>query len=150
MKFFKLAHKDAQEPRRATKGSIAYDVYAVDDGEEVGRCLMYDTGIKLGKLPKGCGVKLYPRSSISKTDLRLANSVGLIDADYPDTIKVCFDFFTDVSFGDLKRYKKGDRIAQLCIEKFIIEEDEIKPIMAREGGFGSTDRPVIKTKKGKK
>ena len=41
-------------------------------------------GMKCCMLKKGapCGYYLYPRSSISKTKMRLANSVGIIDAGY--------------------------------------------------------------------
>ena len=35
---------------------------------------------------------LYPRSSIIKTNLILANSVGVIDSGYSGNIKVCFKY----------------------------------------------------------
>ena len=56
---------------------------------------------------------LYPRSSISKTPLIMANSVGIIDKDYRGNImgKVRF-----LPFGDEVEYtvEKGTRLFQIC------------------------------------
>ena len=148
MKFFKTTKKGTY-PERATDGSAGFDIVATS-WEEMGDVLIYDTGVKINKLPPNTHVKLYPRSSIFKTDLRLANSVGVIDADYPDTIKVLFDYRKDKSFGDLNRYNVGDRIAQLVIEPHFVEEEEIirpdlvgkpkKKTKKRKGGLGSTGK----------
>lgn len=150
MRFFKCKHPNAVYPQRATIRSAGYDVTAVDNGEEWGNCLVYDTGIGVGELPASHYIELVPRSSIFKTDLRLANSIGVIDADYPDTIKVIFDFRTDVAFGDLKKYQKGDRIAQLLVKKYESETNDLDVSKIRTGGFGSTDSKPLKTTKGKK
>jgi dUTPase len=55
-----------------------------------------------------CGMKLYPRSSIYKTPLRLANSVGVIDAGYRGNIMGVFDCIEPTSI------EKGTRLVQLC------------------------------------
>lgn len=53
---------------------------------------------------------IYPRSSIGKTPLRLANSVGIIDAQYRGNIIVQLDNISDMSYN----IKKGQRLFQIC------------------------------------
>jgi dUTP pyrophosphatase len=64
-------------------GDAGYDVVAIDDGtwSESGTYLEYRTGIAL-EVPQGFHVELFPRSSISKYDLLLCNSIGLVDNGY--------------------------------------------------------------------
>ena len=50
---------------------------------------------------------LYPRSSISKTPLRLCNSVGIIDAGYRGNIMAFVDNIDE-------DYDLGTRLFQLC------------------------------------
>ena len=85
------------------------------------------------------GYYLYPRSSISKTPLRLANSVGIIDNGYRGTLKVVVDNISD----EVCRVKRGDRLFQLCIpslEAFHVVFGTVNRVTERgEGGFGSTN-----------
>lgn len=150
MKFFHPLNETVKYPVRATTQSVGYDLIAIKEPEIKGFCLWYDTGIKLKDLPKGSFAMLVARSSISKTDLRIANSVGIIDPDYKDTIKVVFDYREDISFGDLQMYRKGDKIAQVVIMNFHTEEEDFAPKKTRTGGFGSTDKPKLTKKKSKK
>ena len=53
---------------------------------------------------------LYPRSSLSKTPLRLANSVGIIDSGYRGHIIAAVDNISDTEF----MIKKGTRLFQIC------------------------------------
>lgn len=80
---------------------------------------------------------IYPRSSISKTPLRMANSVGIIDSGYRNTLKVAVDN-TSVSDYTIKR---GDRLFQICSADL----GEIKVVLTdtlssteRGDGFGSS------------
>ena len=54
------------------------------------------------------GYYLYPRSSLSNTPLRLANSVGIIDSGYRGNIIGAFDSLTDYVVSP------GDRLVQIC------------------------------------
>lgn len=103
---------------------------------------------------KPCGFYLYPRSSISKTRMRLANSVGIIDAGYRGDLIAAVD--TIGLFGStdiwhvwketLSPIKKYDRYFQVCapdLSPFLVHivdaENELSPPTARgQGGFGST------------
>ena len=105
-------------------------------------------------LPAACGFYLYPRSSISKTRMRLANSVGIIDAGYRGDLIAAVD--TIGLFGStdiwhvwketLSPIKKYDRYFQVCapdLSPFMVHivdtEQELSPPTARgQGGFGST------------
>jgi len=85
---------------------------------------------------------LYPRSSLSKTPLRLANSVGIIDAGYRSTLKGAFDNTSDQPYY----LKKGQRLLQICAPDLGMMSGGITLILANslsesergEGGYGST------------
>ena len=99
---------------------------------------------------------LYPRSSISKTPLRMANSVGIIDKDYRGNIKVALTYSTTWKVLDIINnsdkpvnmaqfnyvLEAGTRVVQICAPslcplkvKLVSELDSTK---RGEGGFGST------------
>ena len=81
---------------------------------------------------------LYPRSSIIKTPLRLANSVGIIDAGYRGNIIACVDNIKNYEF----KIEKGSRLFQICgptlepIEIRVV--NELSSSQRGSGGFGST------------
>lgn len=81
---------------------------------------------------------LYPRSSIIKTPLRLANSVGIIDAGYRGNIIACVDNIKNYEF----KIEKGSRLFQICgptlepIEIRVV--NELSNSQRGSGGFGST------------
>lgn len=105
-------------------------------------------------IPPPCGFYLYPRSSISKTRMRLANSVGIIDAGYRGDLIAAVD--TIGLFGStdiwhvwketLSPIKKYDRYFQVCapdLSPFLVhivdtEHDLGSPTSRGSGGFGST------------
>ena len=89
------------------------------------------------------GYYLYPRSSTgTKTPLRLANSVGIIDSGYRGDLIAAFDN------NSKKKYtvEEGQRVAQLCppeltcpIYVIIVDSiDELGLTTRGDGGFGST------------
>lgn len=83
---------------------------------------------------------LYPRSSISKTPLRLANSVGIIDSGYRGTITAAIDNISDETYV----IQSGQRLFQLCgptLENVTFElTSELSTTSRGEGGFGSTNQ----------
>ena len=86
------------------------------------------------------GYYIHPRSSLSTTPLRLANSTGIIDASYRGNLIAAFDV-TNNYIADLH-----SRQVQLCapglipIMVYIVDEEyELgEPTQRGEGGFGST------------
>lgn len=83
---------------------------------------------------------LYPRSSIYKTPLRMANSVGIIDSGYRGTIKVALDNISN----EIYEIKKGQRLFQLCSPILAPISFELTNNLSEtsrgEGGFGSTNQ----------
>ena len=90
---------------------------------------------------------LYPRSSISKTPLIMANSVGIIDKDYRGDIMAKV---RHIPFEGVEDYKveMGTRLFQICSPdlsplKLVIVE-ELTETSRGEGGFGSTGNKLNK------
>ena len=83
---------------------------------------------------------LFPRSSISKTPLRLANSIGLIDGGYRGELIGMVDNIYDEDY----QIKRGERYFQLVAVDSSPIEFELVDILSDssrgEGGFGSTGR----------
>ena len=81
---------------------------------------------------------VFPRSSISKTPLRLANSIGLIDAGYRGEVLAAVDNIR----GEDYTVKAGERLVQAVafnggpISLSIVES--LDATARGEGGFGST------------
>lgn len=118
----------------------------------------YKTGWAI-ELPAGYDARLFSRSSIRNYDLVLANSVGVVDEEYRGELIVSFKGVNRFSndnhsvLGTLMQsipscnsviYKKGDRVAQLVIEKrplFRLEVvEELSETSRGDKGFGSTGR----------
>ena len=83
---------------------------------------------------------LMPRSSISKTPLRLSNSIGLIDAGYRGEIMAAVDNIKNISFT----LEVGQRLFQLVGMdgseiNFELVENLSASIRGRRG-FGSTGK----------
>lgn len=101
----------------------------------------YDTGIAV-EIPEGYMGLLFPRSSISKTNLILANSVGLVDSSYRGTIRFRFKDSRNTSKSKQNVYKLGDRVGQLVVVPYpaihLIESNELSETSRGEKGFGST------------
>ena len=87
---------------------------------------------------KVSGYYLYPRSSISKTPLMMANSVGIIDYGYRGNIMAKVYNTSDQTYV----VKEGERLFQLCmpsLEPFNVEfVTELDSTERGTGGFGST------------
>ena len=92
------------------------------------------------------GFYMYPRSSISKTNLRLANNVGIIDAGYRGHLIGMFDVVYEKNSTVI--ITKFERHLQICapgLVPIIVEMVETKEELGEEtvigdGGFGSTGK----------
>ena len=85
---------------------------------------------------------LFPRSSISKTPLLMANSVGIIDKDYRGNIMAKVRMIPLNDTQDKYLVEAGTRLFQLCtpdLSPFKIKVVDNLSVTSRgEGGFGST------------
>ena len=143
MKLFIKTHNDiAREYYRNHghfhDGDAGLDLYILED-------IHFESGetkaIKLGiscEPEDGTAYYLFPRSSISKTPLRMANSIGLIDGGYRGEIMAVCDNIK----SDTYTVKKGQRLFQLVatdsspIQYELVEDLEMTT--RGTGGFGST------------
>ena len=167
-------------PKTGTDRSTGYDIFTTSDPEIVGtkseygysniEYIQYKTNLKVSiqkssttMFVEAIDYDLFvmPRSSISKYNLILANSIGLIDADYRGEILLRFKYIwqpSDYSIitkdyissivgnPDLSKiYKKGDKICQLKATKVehidFYLEDVLDDTVRSNGGFGSTNTP---------
>jgi len=149
----------------AKVGDAGFDVTAQNEPKIVGAnaygpywsridYIEYDTGLQISP-EEFYHTLVLPRSSISKTNLFLRNSIGLIDNGYRGTIKLRFGYiFQPIDMimhgGNLicevdyrKIYKKGDKIGQLVFSNTIIPKtltvESLNETERGQGNFGSTD-----------
>ena len=161
----KKLHPDAVIPSYAKPGDAGMDLTAISQRtetgtEENGDYLEYGTGLAI-EIPEGHVGLIFPRSSVSKKDLFLANAVGVIDSGYRGEIKLRFkleqtfdalDSWVDDQLyyteDDRKFYanvyKVGDKIGQLIVIPYphvdLVETEELGSSDRGEGGFGSTGK----------
>ena len=136
---FKRELHDAILPTKAGENEVGYDLTIIRKVKEYDNyTIMYDTGISL-KPPDGYYSEIIPRSSIIKTGWFLANSIGIIDPTYRDSLKIVLKR-VDI---DTKELKLPMKICQLVfrplLNHFEIQEVDDLDETYRIGGFGSTD-----------
>jgi len=146
---FKKLSPNATTPLKLIDIDAGFDLFATSM-VETNSFVEYGTDISF-EIPEGFVGLLFPRSSITKYDLMLKNSIGLIDASYRGEIR-CRFFGTNntyYSVGSQKTiiysknsYKVGDRIAQIVfmeLPKIELEEsEELSNTERGTGGFGHT------------
>ena len=127
--------EDAVVPRYANFGDAAVDLVAARKWIDGNNNVCYGTGLAM-EIPENHVGLLFPRSSISKTNLRLCNSVGVIDSGYRGEIMLKFD-----KTGD-NDYRVGDRVGQLMIIPIpsiqFVQVTNLPESDRGSGGFGST------------
>ena len=135
----KKLHPNAVIPRYAKQLDAGLDLTATSAHRDASNPMKWHVGFGIAiEIPEGFVGLVFPRSSIHKTQCRLSNSVGVIDAGYRGEIKAVFDTFPTSD----ETYNAGDRAAQLIILPFpqikFEEADELSPTERGEGGYGST------------
>lgn len=135
---FKKLNSNAVIPTQGTNGAAGFDLTSVSI-EKNETMFKYDTGIAV-EIPPGYVGLVFPRSSVCKTGLSLANSVGVIDSDFRGSISLVFYKNTQC----IVPYWPGDRIGQLVImpipEVEFVEAEELSETERGEGGYGSTGK----------
>lgn len=130
---------DARTPTYATDGSACFDIYSSSYGM-VADNETFSTGLSF-EIPKGCVMLVFSRSGHGfKSDIRLANCVGVIDSDYRGELKI--KLTNDCSDGLFFSVCVGDRIAQALLVPYpkvsFVEVDSLTETERGTGGFGST------------
>lgn len=151
---FQKLNENAVLPSYSTEGAAGLDMTATSKSYDEFGNVVYGTGIA-GKIPDGYVAMIFPRSSNSKKDLILSNSVGIWDSDY--TGEIFFKFKPSPVYGKEEdwgwksvgnkqthydQYEVGDRIGQLIILPYPqIEPEwvfELPKTIRGTNGFGST------------
>ena len=132
-------------PTYAKHGDAGMDLTATSKWYDEHGNACYGTGLAF-EIPNGFAGFLFPRSSNTKKDLILGNSVGVIDSGYRGEVVFKFRELLpserDIEFG-AREYEVGDRIGQIVIIPVPQIEfnvvDELSATDRGVGGFGSTD-----------
>ena len=131
---------DLPLPRYAKPGDAGADIVSrIDVMLAPGERALVPTGIAIA-LPVGYVALVHPRSGLAiKHGVTMVNSPGTVDAAYRGELQIILinhDRHEAISF------KRGDRIAQLVIQRVeqaeFIEVSELPGSGRCEGGFGST------------
>jgi dUTP pyrophosphatase len=102
-----------------------------------------DTGVKckMDESNGSIGFYTYPRSSMSKTPLLLANHVGIIDSGYRGNLIAMFRNLSDKDY-EVAEYTRLIQICHPSLKPFIVKvlntEEELGITSRGSGGFGST------------
>jgi dUTP pyrophosphatase len=127
-------------PSYAKAGDAGADLATrIDFTINPGERMLVPTGISIA-LPNGYVALVHPRSGLAiKHGISMVNTPGTVDAGYRGELQVILinhDLTQPVSF------KKGDRIAQLVIQKVeradFVEVGDLPGSDRSSGGFGST------------
>ena len=122
------------------EGDAGLDLYILEELEFLpGETHLIKLGISCQPI-NGKAYYLFPRSSISKTPLRMSNSIGLIDAGYRGEIMASCDNIKNEPYV----ITKGQRLFQLvAIDSSPISYkivDLLEDTTRGQGGFGSTGK----------
>ena len=135
----KRLRPDGRVPTRAKSSDAGYDLYSpVNLPITPTSRELVATGIAI-EIPEGYYGRIAPRSGLAvKAGVDIL--AGVIDSGYRDEVKVVM-----INLGQgLVSVNKGDRIAQLIIEKCHDveweETEELSDSDRGEGGFGSSGR----------
>lgn len=129
-------------PTYAKGGDAGADIVSrIDITLEPGERALVPTGISIA-LPDGYAAFVHPRSGLAiKHGVTMVNAPGTVDAGFRgelQCIMINHDRLESITF------KKGDRIAQLVIQKVeraeFVEVKELPGSGRGTGGFGSTGR----------
>lgn len=133
---------DATMPEQMHEHDAGYDLYATSV-EETPHYIEYGTGLALA-IPTGWVGLLFPRSSVSKKDLALANSVGVVDSGYRGEVRLRFKHaLTPPEQEGFKIYQVGERVGQLVLMQVPKVQFQMVDTLVESsrglGGFGSTN-----------
>lgn len=122
----------------STGQNSGYDLYLPEEMVLPPKSVTFiDYKIKM-TTTSGTGFWLMPRSSISKTKLRMANSIGLIDPTYRGNLIAAIENTSE----EPVQLTKGARIVQVCLPDLrpfeLSKVDKLTETTRGAGGFGST------------
>jgi len=125
-------------PKYTNDGDAGLDFTAISFEESKGSYI-YHTGLAV-EIPKGHVALLFPRSSVHKTGLIMANSVGVIDSGYRGEVMFVFKEID----AQKEHYEVGHRIGQMVIIAYpqieLEESEELSETERGTKGLGSSGK----------
>ena len=135
-------------PSRATYESAGYDFYtpfAFDLG--ITKSIIIPTGIRC-KIMQGYSLDIYHKSGLGfKHNLKIANSIGIIDSDYYNSsneghimVKLNYQGFLPLADGSI-HFNEGKSFVQGIFHEVFYASNDVDntELQKRDGGFGSTN-----------
>jgi dUTP pyrophosphatase len=146
----KKLNVNAITPTYAKAGDACCDVTAISYEYDKEHDLhVYHTGLAF-EIPEGHCLKIFPRSSNTKTDCYLPNSVGVLDSGYRGELIIKYKergFTKLLSFitrKPHKPYEVGDRVAQIQVQPYPVMEfvvvEKLSETERGANGFGHTGK----------
>jgi len=124
-------------PQYAKDGDAGCDLVATSV-IETDLYIEYGTGLAF-EIPEGYVGLVFPRSSISKYHLDLANSVGVVDSGYRGEVTARFKKTSNTAYQTV--YNVGDKICQLIVLPYpkveFLETAELTKTVRGVGGYRS-------------
>lgn len=139
-----IPYEELKKPTRATEDSAGYDFYITKNVKlQPGESTVIDTGMRVHIYTPGWALLLLPKSGLGfKYQLSLANTIGLVDADYYYADNEGHIKAKIVNRGDKEIVlNAGDKFIQGMFVQYGItlnDQDDDKEV--RTGGFGSTGK----------
>ena len=129
-------------PAYAKPGDAGADLCSrIDFVLEPGERALIPTGISIA-LPQGYVALVHPRSGLAiKHGISMVNTPGTVDAAFRGELQI---ILINHDLREAFTIKKGDRIAQLVIQKVeranFVEVESLPGTHRADGGFGSTGK----------
>jgi dUTP pyrophosphatase len=123
-----------------------FDLFVPETTEVTTDVKMISMDVKCEMLDKegySAAYYMYPRSSLSKTPLMLANHVGIIDSGYRGFL---IGAFRGLNLAKPYAVEKNTRLLQIChpslcpLHVIMVDESELSDTSRGAGGFGSTGK----------
>ena len=140
---FDVKYEELKLPKRATAKSAGYDIFTpIDIQLEPNDEIKIPLGIKAFMLDDEV-LLAYPRSSHGfKYYVRLANTIGVIDADFYNNPDNEGNIWLKIRNEGNNNFfvKKGEAICQLIFQKYLLADGDDFIGDSRKGGIGSTNK----------
>ena len=132
-------NSEAIIPNYANKNDAGLDLYSAEDFVlKPGERRAFKTGVKM-EIPEGYVGLVWDKSGLAVND-GIKTMAGVIDSGYRGEIKIVLINLGEKNF----EIKKGQKIAQMLIQKIEHPEIEIVEFLSESGrgesGFGSTGK----------
>lgn len=129
-------------PSYAKNGDAGLDLTAIDvNYNHNERYYEYGTGLAF-EIPEGHVGLIFPRSSVSRQNLMLANAVGVIDSGYRGEVTFRFKEVDQSKYLEDKIYEVGDRVGQLIVVPYpTVDVEEVNELSSSDrgnSGWGSS------------